>query len=106
MCLGFVFQFLSSAMTHLNSRCPSQAVFHSGTVDFDTEVVRTSLGRGFVQSCVAGPRARRYPCEGRVRDPTTAGELYQPRAASGLVNSARQQDGWMDGWMRQGAARC
>lgn len=47
MCLVFVFQFLSSAITHLNSRCLSQAVRNSGAVDFDTEVISTYFTEGF-----------------------------------------------------------
>ena len=95
MCLVFVFQFLSSAITHLNSRCLSQAVFDSSTVDFDTEVVRTSLWRGLVLCCRSQsslvPTQGSSPAPGR--DPKTPAELCQPCAASGLANSARQQNG-------------
>lgn len=38
-----MFPSLSSARIHLNSRCLSQAVFDSGSVDFDAEVIRPSL---------------------------------------------------------------
>lgn len=97
MCLGFVFQFLSSAVTHLNNRCLSQAVFDSGSVDFDTEVIRTSLWRGLALCCRSlsslVPVQELTPTPGR--DPTAAVmRLYQPCAASRLVDSAYQHDGW------------
>lgn len=76
-----MFPFLSSAGIHLNSSCLSQAVFDSGSVDFDAEVIRPSLWRDSVLCCRS--RRRLVPAQGPSpapgRDPTAA---------------AQQQDGW------------
>lgn len=76
-----MFPFLSSARIHLNSRCLSQAVFDSGSVDFDAEVIRPSSWRGSVLCC----RSRR--CLVPVRAPSPA-PGRDPAAA------AHQQRGW------------
>lgn len=76
-----MFPFLSSARIHLNSRCLFQAVFDSGSVDFDAEVIRPSSWRGSVLCC----RSRR--CLVPVRAPSPA-PGRDPAAA------AHQQDGW------------
>lgn len=93
-CWIFVPRFLSSDTTHLDSRCLSQAVFDSSAVDFDTKVMRIS-SRGGLAPCHRSQRLL-VPVPGSSaalgRGPTTAAEQHQPRATSGLMNAAYQQD--------------
>lgn len=82
-----MFPLLSSSRIHLNSRCLSQAVFDSGSVDVDAEVIRPSLWRGSVQCC----RSRRWlvPVQG-------------PSAVPGR-DPAGSSAGWMRCWQLRGA---